>query len=214
MAKEQRVARSEWTGIKGRIGGWYLNSPFRRLSEMLFLGDCRSAFLRAVSEIARGNEVVLDVGAGSGYFSLALVTKLNAGKVICLDLSEEMLWRLKRKAEEQGQADRIQIVEAPATASGLEPESVDLAVSNGLFHELPTPDAVVTEMLRVSKSGGWVIITDFRDTRVGRRIGAAHREGSHGPFSVGEMEILLINAGLRNVNVRPVRHWVVGVGQK
>lgn len=204
---------TEWTGIRGRIGAWYLNSPLRRLSEVLFLGDCKSAFLSELSRL-KGDEVVLDVGAGSGYFSLAIAKRLSTGKVICLDLSEEMLQRLERNAEREGLKDRIQILKSAASSTGLETESVDLVVSNGVFHELSSPEAVLREMLRVLKPNGWVIITDFRDTRVGKQIGVAHREEAHGPLSVNELEAFFIKAGLKAVKVRPVKHWVIGLGRK
>jgi ubiquinone/menaquinone biosynthesis C-methylase UbiE len=211
MTEDQTT--SEWTGIKGRIGAWYLNSPLRRLSE-LFLGDCRSAFLTETSNLTKGDEVILDVGAGSGYFSLAIAEKLTTRKVICLDLSEEMLQRLERKAEKEGLKDRIQIVKGDASSIKIEDESVDLVVSNGVVHELPEPEAVLREMIRVLKPGGWVIITDFRDTQIGKRIGATHNEKAHGAFSVTELENLFAHAGLSNVKVSPVRHWVIGVGKK
>lgn len=71
MTEKQTI--SEWTGIKGRLGGRFLNSPLRRLLEILILGDLRSAFLSEVSNlIVKGDEIVLDLGAGSGYFSLAI----------------------------------------------------------------------------------------------------------------------------------------------
>lgn len=91
---------------------------------------------------------------------------------------------------------------------------MDLAVSNGLFHELPSPDSVVREMFRVLKPGGWLVVTDFGDTRIGRRLGEAHRDGTHGPFSIRELEILLTRTGLKDVKVTPVRHWVLGAGKK
>lgn len=212
MGQKQPV--SEWTGIKGRIGAWYLNSPLRRLSEILFLGDCKSVFLSEVSHLIRGDDLILDIGAGSGYFSLAIAKKLNTGKVICLDLSEEMLQRLERKAEREGLRQRIQILKAEASSSGLESESVDLVVSNGVFHELSNPGSVLREMLRVLKPNRRVIISDFRDTRIGKRIGAAHREEAHGPLGVDELERLLARAGLSNVKAYPVKHWVIGVGKK
>lgn len=206
--------KSEWTGMRGRIGAWYLNSPLRRLSEILFLGDCRAAFLSEVSRLIKGHEIVLDVGAGSGYFSLMIAKKLSSGKVICLDLSEEMLQHLEQKAEKKGLKDKIHILKGEASSSGIGDESVDLAVSNGVFHELSNPEAVLEEMLRVLKPDGWVIITDFRDTRIGKRIGAAHKEEAHGPFSVNELESLFTNAGLSNIKAYPAKHWVIGVGRK
>lgn len=208
------VQSSEWTGMRGRIGAWYLNSPLRRLSEILFLGDLKSAFLNEFSRIIQGNEVVLDVGAGSGYFSLAIAERLTNGKVICLDLSEEMLHRLENVADKKRLSGRIQILKGEASSIKLSDGSVDLAVSNGVFHELSEPESCLREMIRVLKPDGWIIITDFRDTWVGKRTGAAHNREAHGPLSVDELETLSADAGLSNVKVYPVKHWVVGVGKK
>ena len=99
MTKKQ--INSEWIGMKRRIFAWHLDSPLASLPETLLLGDCRSAVLNEFSRLILGTEVVLDVGAGTGRFSLAIAKKLGAGKVICLDLSEEMLQHLKQKAEKR-----------------------------------------------------------------------------------------------------------------
>jgi ubiquinone/menaquinone biosynthesis C-methylase UbiE len=178
------------------------------------LGNCKSAVQDEFSRLIRGNEVVLDIGAGTGRFSLAIAKKLSSGKVICLDLSEEMLRNLKRKAEKEGLKERIQILKGEASSSGLGNESIDLVMSNSVFHELLSPGAVLAEMLRVLKPNGWVIISDFRDTRISKLICRSHREESHGPFSVHELETLFIQAGLKSVKVSPVRHWVIGIGKK
>lgn len=129
--------------MKGRIFAWHLDSPLASLPETLLLGDCRSAVLSELSRLILGNEVVLDVGAGTGHFSLAIAKKLGTGKVICLDLSEEMLQHLKRKADKKNLTERIQILKGEASSSGLENESVDLVMSNSVFHELSSPEAVL-----------------------------------------------------------------------
>jgi ubiquinone/menaquinone biosynthesis C-methylase UbiE len=200
--------------MKGRIFAWHLDNPLARLPETLLLGDCRSAVQDEFSRLLQGDEVVLDIGAGTGRFSLAIAKQLKSGKVICLDLSDEMLQHLERKAEQECLKDRIQILNGEASASALENESVDLVMSNSVFHELSNPEAVLAEMLRVLKPAGWVMITDFRDTRISRLICRSHGGESHGPFSVHELETLLSEAGLKNVRVSPVRHWVIGVAQK
>jgi ubiquinone/menaquinone biosynthesis C-methylase UbiE len=210
----EKQGTSQWTGIKERIFAWHLDNPLARYPETLLLGDCRSAVQDEFSSLIQGSEVVLDIGAGTGRFSLAIAKQLSTGKVICLDLSEEMLQHLKRKAEKGGLKDRIQILKGEASAFGLENESMDVVMSHSVFHELSSPEAVLAEMLRVLKPSGWVMITDFRDTRISRLISRSHREESHGPFSVHELETLFTKADLKNVKVRPVRHWVIGVGQK
>jgi ubiquinone/menaquinone biosynthesis C-methylase UbiE len=87
-------------------------------------------------------------------------------------------------------------------------------MSNSVFHELSSPESVLAEALRILKPGGWVMISDFRDTKISRLICRSHLEGLHGPFSVHELETLFAKAGLKNVKVSPVRHWVIGIGKK
>jgi ubiquinone/menaquinone biosynthesis C-methylase UbiE len=206
---------SEWSGIKGKIMAWFLNSPLRTLIEVRLLGMPRTAFLNEVFHDIRGDEVVLDVGAGSGYFSLAIAKKLSTGKVICFDLSEEMLQRLKYKAKKEGLENRIQIMNGEASSLKLSDEAVDLVVSNFVLHEVSSPETVLLEILRVLKSNGRVIITDFlRDTWLGKMEVAAHSADAHGPFSVNELESLFAKYELKNVKVSRVRSWIIGVGTK
>lgn len=201
-------------GLRDRVFAWHFESNLVRLLENLVLGDCRSAFLNEFSRVIRGNEVVLDVGAGTGRFSLALAKKLRGGKVICLDLSVEMLKRLKHKGEKEGFKDAIQILRGEASSIGLKNESIDLIVSNNVFHELLNPEGVLMELLRVLKPNGWMIITDFRDTGFSKLICRSHCKLAHGPFSVNELETLLAKVGLNSVKVGSIKNWVIGVGRK
>lgn len=57
----------------------------------MLLGDTMPAFLSEVSGLIRGDETILDIGAGSGRFSLPMAKRLSTGKIICLDISELML---------------------------------------------------------------------------------------------------------------------------
>jgi len=206
---------SEWTGLRGRFMGWYLSSPFRRLSELLFLGDSRSRVLAEVRAALKGEGTLLDVGAGSGYYSLAIARALERGKVMSLDLSREMLQRLREAAKKRGLADRIEVLESSVYEIRLDDDSVDIAIANGVFHELAHPELALREMVRVLRPGGHIIVTDFRaDTWIGRRIASAHRSEDHGPFSPQELERLLLDAGLQDVRTSVVRHMVMGVGVK
>ncbi|MCZ7405637.1 MAG: class I SAM-dependent methyltransferase [Candidatus Methanoperedens sp.] len=211
----EKQTTSEFTGTKGRIMAWVLNSPLRTLIEVRLLGMPRSAFLNEVSHHIRGDEVVLDVGAGSGYFSLAIAKKLNSGKVICFDLSEEMLQRLKHKAKKEGLENRIQIMNGEASSLDLNDESVDLVVSSFAFHEVSSPETVLMEMIRVLKPNGWVIITDYlKDTWLGKMATAYHSADTYGLFSVNELEALFAKCELKDVRASQTKSWIIGMGKK
>jgi ubiquinone/menaquinone biosynthesis C-methylase UbiE len=205
---------SGWTGLKGKIGAWLLNSPLRTI----FFGRIRSVFLNEVSRHISGDNVVLDIGAGSGYFSLAIAKKLNTGYVICLDLSEEMLHVLKKKAKKKGLEDRIQIINSDASSIELKDKSVDLIVSNFVLHEFSDSEIIIKEIIRVLKPNGFLIIVDFlKDSKMGKKFDFFHHHvhgDAHGTFSVKEVEALYAKCGLKDINVNADKSWFIGIGRK
>lgn len=203
---------SEWTGITGRIGAWYLASPLRRLAELLVLGNLRTRTLQLLD--LGGNEVIVDAGCGSGFYSLAMAERLTSGRVIGVDLSDEMLARLSRRAARRHLSRRVELLKSDITALTSADGIATMAVSNGVWHELRDPAAAARELFRILKPGGRIVVTDFRDTPLGWRIAAAHREGDHGPFSVDALKGVLRTAGFADVQGEPLRHWVLAWGLK
>ena len=53
--------------------------------------DRESVFLEQVRTSIKGDETVLDVGAGTGFLSLEVAKMLANGRVLALDLSQDML---------------------------------------------------------------------------------------------------------------------------
>ena len=172
----------------------------------MFLGSARrrraeAPFLESVTGSLRGDEIALDVGAGTGFLSLALAEKLPEGRVVAVDLSDDMLGQLRAEAEQRGLIDRVEIVRVDAASSGLDDESVDLAASVNLLHETADPAAIVREMARVLRPGGRLVIKDFRKTALSSLLRFLHHRDAHGPLGIDEMERLLTQAGLRDVAV-------------
>lgn len=89
-----------------------------RIPETLLRGDPTPSFLNTFSRVASGNAVVLDVGPGTGHSSLAMARRLSAREVICLEVSEEMLEKLRRRAAREWLEHRIHILHSPASATG------------------------------------------------------------------------------------------------
>jgi ubiquinone/menaquinone biosynthesis C-methylase UbiE len=209
----EREAKSQWTGIKGRLFAWHLDNPVMRSFENLLFGNPMPVFLREISGLIRGGETILDIGAGTGRFSFAMAKRLSTGKVICLDISEVMLEYIGRKAEKLGLRDRIQILNAGASSTGLDDGFIDIAVANNVLHELSSPDGFLSEINRVLKTGGHVIITDFRDNFMGRIV-SHHGKDAHGPFKISEMESILARKGFTDLKIRPIRGFLISVARK
>ena len=186
-----------------------------RSLESLVLGPYKGRFLDEVfSRIDRGDEVVLDLGAGSGYFSLQIARRLMHGRVICLDQSDVMLRRLKQRARTAGLSKIISIVRCNASCIGLKSGSVDLVISSFLLHELIDPPAALAEVARVLRPGGSVVATDFRNTVITRRMLSHHSKEVHGPFTVSELSAALDQAGLDEVNVRSIWHYILATAKR
>ena len=86
-------------------------------------------------------------------------------------------------------------------------------MSNAVFKEIPEPIDVLREITRVLKPGGWIIVTEFRYTRI---IGVMMKSvfKAHGPYTINELKNLFIKAGLSHIKVSSVRRWVMGIGKK
>jgi len=211
MARDK--AENEWLGRRGRVGGWILGSPLRRLLELFVYGNVRGKLLAALA--LKGDETMADIGCGSGYYTISAARKLTNGRIYCIDGSDQMLAHLRRRVKRLRFEGRAELMNADALDLPLDDESVDVVLTTALLHELASPDAAVREMWRILRPGGRLVVGDFRDTEVNkRRIAGAHGEESRGPMSLDEMSSLLRGAGFEDVDIEPVGRWLLAASRK
>lgn len=118
-----------------------IGSPMRRWAQEL------------IADLAlRGDETVLDAGCGSGSVTLDLWERLPNGKIYALDVSQEMIAKLKETLEERNIANIIP-VQADLTDFRL-PEQVDAVFSNAVFHWIHDDDGLFSSLFRATKPGG------------------------------------------------------------
>lgn len=199
---------NEWVGLKAHIGGWLLNSPLRKIAELTILGNCSALLQEKILAQLHGNESVLDIGAGSGYYSLRIAKKLTDGKVYCLDASGDMLSILTKKATKRGLNDHVIPITGDATSSGLMNDSMDVVVSFALFHELPEPELVIDEMVRVLKPGGTFVIGDFT------KKFTHYHPNAHGGWEEAELSGLMKMKGITDISVTLIKKWLFAYGVK
>lgn len=110
----------------------------------------------------RGGEVVADLGAGSGYFTFRLAAKVgSSGKVMAVDIQDEMLETLRQRAAENG-ITNVEEVKASETDPHLSAGSVDLVLMVDVYHELAYPYEVMTRVRDALKPGGRVVFVEYR----------------------------------------------------
>jgi ubiquinone/menaquinone biosynthesis C-methylase UbiE len=94
----------------------------------------------------------LEVGAGTGYFSLNLVRAGVVGEATCVDISPGMLRALEANAAELGIAVRTEPCDAEALPFA--DASFDLVFGHAVLHHLPDLECAFTEFHRVLRPGG------------------------------------------------------------
>jgi len=104
----------------------------------------------------RNDLTVLDLGAGTGFFTDILASKYE--KVLGLDISREML-----KYAQKNRTQDIKWLEGDAYHLPLQDKSVDLVYSNLMIQWCDPLSNVLNEIIRVLKPGGLFIFSTLID---------------------------------------------------
>ena len=101
----------------------------------------------------RGTEIALDSGTGTGSLAFALAPFV--GEVVAADTSPEYLEAGRAVAPEN-----VRFVEGDATALPFGYATFDIAACVRLFHHVRRPELAVSELARVTRPGGRVLVAD------------------------------------------------------
>jgi ubiquinone/menaquinone biosynthesis C-methylase UbiE len=112
----------------------------------------------------------LEIGSGTGYFSLNLVQLGLIGKLTATDISPVMLDRLAATAKSLG-LDQISTVVTEAETLPFEDESFDLVLGHAVLHHIPDLDRAFAEFKRVLRPGGLIVFAG-EPSRYGDRLAA------------------------------------------
>jgi SAM-dependent methyltransferase len=116
-------------------------------------------------------ERALEVGAGTGYFSLNLLRAGVLGHATCLDISPGMLDTLRGNARRLGLSGLVETVAADGEHLPFEDGSFDLVFGHAVLHHLPDLDQAFREFERVLAPGGMLVFAG-EPSRHGDRIAA------------------------------------------
>jgi len=109
----------------------------------------------------RPGETVLDLGSGAG-FDVAVAARLVGpeGRVVGVDITPEMViraWELAALLPFRNQSFQV----APAENLPFPPQFFDVVISNGIFNLIIDKERAATELLRVLKPGGRLLLADM-----------------------------------------------------
>ena len=103
--------------------------------------------------------IVLDIGCGPGFFTVEISKLLNkSGKAIAADLQEEMLLKLKHKADKEN-LNNIKLHKTEKNSINLN-EKVDFILVFYMLHEVPNQKAFLEELKELLNKDGRILICE------------------------------------------------------
>jgi arsenite methyltransferase len=110
-------------------------------------------------------ERVVDIGSGAGFDSLLAAQQVGPkGQVIGVDMTPEMLEKSTATAAEL-RLEQVAFREGLAEALPVDAGWADVVISNGVINLCADKRAVLTEIRRVLKPGGWLQFADIANGR-------------------------------------------------
>ncbi|MDQ6730926.1 MAG: class I SAM-dependent methyltransferase [Actinomycetota bacterium] len=127
------------------------------------------------AELDDGYDRSLEIGAGTGYFSLNLLQAGVVGEVTCTDISPGMVSTLSANAQRLGLS--VRAARAEAESLPFADRSFDLVLGHAVLHHLPNLRRAFREFHRVLRPGGRIVFAG-EPSRVGDRIAAYPKRGA------------------------------------
>ena len=101
---------------------------------------------------------LLDVGCGPGLVTAALAPYVK--EIVALDLTPEMIAQARKRCDEAGLTN-VRFETGPAEKLPFERNSFDGVVTRYTFHHFTEPSIVLSEMARVTKPKGRIVIVEI-----------------------------------------------------
>ena len=139
--------------VMGHLAADWLNRPSRIQEEM-------------PDEVVENmhlepDEVVADIGAGSGYFSFRIAEKVPDGEVLAVDIQQEMLDLIERR-KAAGEGENIRTILGAVDDPRLPENSIDAAIMVDAYHEFSHPFEMIDGIYRALKPGGRIFLLEYR----------------------------------------------------
>lgn len=118
-------------------------------------GQVSAKLRKALGERPAHWEHALEIGAGTGYFSLNLMLDGTIGRLTATDIAPGMLAALQANADRL--ALQVETVETDAEELPFPDGSFDLVLGHAVLHHIPDLNRAAGEFMRVLRPGGTVV---------------------------------------------------------
>jgi ubiquinone/menaquinone biosynthesis C-methylase UbiE len=105
-------------------------------------------------------QIVADIGAGTGYFTVRLAKAPAAPKVYAVDVEKSMVEYVRQRAAKEG-LKNVTAVQGASDRTNL-PEPVDVVLIVDTYHHIPNRPAYFRELKKSMKPSARLVIIDYR----------------------------------------------------
>lgn len=107
------------------------------------------------------DDVIADIGAGSGYHVFKMAPLADQGKIYAVDIQQEMLDAIKLKKRTDG-IENIELVKGEEQSTNLPKNSVDKVLMVDVYHEFSLPKEMLESIQSALKVDGRVYLIEYR----------------------------------------------------
>ncbi len=106
-------------------------------------------------------QLILDIATGTGDMALMAYKMLNPAKIVGIDISAQMLEVGRKKIEKEGLGDKIELQGGDSETINFAENTFDAVMAAFGVRNFENLEKGLTEMLRVLKPGGQLVILEF-----------------------------------------------------
>ena len=139
--------------VMGFQGMEWLNRPEREQDENV------STLLENMD--IHSDDVIADIGAGSGYHVFKMAPEASNGKVYAVDIQEEMLAEMRRQKFARD-IDNVELIKGSEQSVNLPNNAIDKVLMVDVYHEFNYPLEMMLSIKKSLKPDGKVYLIEYR----------------------------------------------------
>jgi len=157
------------TGSINGIGKWYLGREMAHV--MGFQGmewlerpereqeESTSLLLKNMD--IQPEDIIADIGAGSGYHVFKMAPVASAGQIYAVDIQPEMLEEMSNKKQVNG-IKNINLIQGSEQSVHLPENTIDKILMVDVYHEFNYPIEMIDSMRQALKKDGEIYLIEYR----------------------------------------------------
>lgn len=169
----QNTSYNKYIYKKGDINGigkWYMGREIAHVMGFQGIGWLERSSREKEENVStliqnmkiESNDIIADIGAGSGYHSFRMAPLAKNGVVYAVDIQSEMLAAINRRIE-LNKIKNIKTILGNEKSIQLPNNSVDKILMVDVYHEFNFPREMIRSIKNTLKPNGKLFLVEYRD---------------------------------------------------